>query len=355
MVDSREQTITIDQLVNDPHWMLWSYNIGAGLARFHYVDESLPPKLCFLAEQCPHIDVPLNTLLSQTFLYQTRRDKPVHFVWMTDFCTSTLYARALHAIDGFYVYNENMIFAALAQAKRAINFGAAPLGSANLSDADWQKLLRIALFFQAKPFRAGDTVVVKEWPLSNFILPDILAADERAKGIFLYAELEEYLIMALKDPRRRELARDRVSNYFVELHHVAPFDQVDIERLDDSQVIALHWLYLMYLHRSYGLATHPRMRTLHNRLFVEQPTETLTKTAEWFDRSLTQLDAEAIVSGPVFSTHAKEPGKTFDFSGHWRQIAHNREVYRDEVDAGLRWSYSLVDSLGLTSTLATPL
>ncbi len=342
--------ISFDDLLRDPSFMLLSYDFNIGQAQFYKVDRKLPNDHCMNAQQFPRIDVPFKMLLNQPHLYDQPTEKPVHFIWMTDFCASTLYAKSLNEVKGLYLYNETMVYADLAIEKRAIDHG-----KSLISLSDWQKLLKIALRFQSRTFIKNDKALVKEWPISNYILPEILKVDDRSHGIFLYATLDEYLVQTLKVPERREQARNRVTLSFTDINKMLPFKNLDFNELSDAQVIASHWMYLMFLHSENNLKDFPRLKTLHNRQFLLETTQTIQRSAKLFGGSTNKASAKQIANGPVFKTHSKESDKSFNIKKHESALAKHRDVFKKEISEGLEWSRVIMSTHSLPTKPAIDL
>ena len=71
-----------------------------------------------------------------------------------------------------YLYNETNVFADLSTAWRLIRDG-----RLELDIWTWRRLLKIVLVFQGQTFESHRFTLVKEWPPSSLIVPEILAAD----------------------------------------------------------------------------------------------------------------------------------------------------------------------------------
>jgi hypothetical protein len=326
-----------NDLANDPSLLLHGIDFQNGRARLFQIEPELPNDNCGrLRYQTPFF-VPLESLLDIYSTVETQCAASVHFIWMSDYCGSTLYAKALNEVDGLYLYNETNLFFDIANAKRLIDNNLLPV-----SEEKWRLILAVALFFQRKTFAPNDIALVKEWPVSNYILNDILDMNESSRGIFLYAPLSEYLTSCLKMQARRNYTRDRVTNILIETRNMAPFEGINPGKLSDAQIATMHWLYLMYQHDAQRHNHHPQLRTLFNGEFYSDPGRILQRSATHFGRTLTASDAMAITKGPVFRRHSKNSTQAFTMDDHQSSLASARHRFKAEIDDGLSWAESIL-------------
>lgn len=329
---------SFEQLALDPKWFLHTIDFDQGQAVFRKIGPALANRHCGKAKRRPGRVVRLSELLADFEGWNGAASSPVHFIWMTDFCGSTLYANALNAMPGLFLYNETRLFSDLAFARRRIDSG-----RSDMSLDQWRTMLKMALFFQGKTFEAGDVALVKEWPSSNVILPDMLAVDTRSRGVFLYATLENYLTACLKLPRRRELARARIEK-FTEIRSINALKDLDLKGLSDAQAAAVHWLHLMYLHAENNLQDHPRLRTLFNEDLFNETERVLSQSAKHFSLDLKPAEIRDIARGPIFNSHSKKASQAF--SAEQRDAAYRaaRDEFNDEVSEALAWARTIMDS-----------
>src|ERR1039457_6608678 len=87
--------------------------------------------------------------------------RPPHFLFMTDFCGSTLLANALARLRGVSCLYEVRAFAGLAIRKRLLDRNMVAGSPGDADPEDWQRVLRLVVSAMSRSFR-GDTVIVKE-------------------------------------------------------------------------------------------------------------------------------------------------------------------------------------------------
>ncbi|MEH6591239.1 MAG: hypothetical protein V7746_13355 [Halioglobus sp.] len=325
--------IPIEDLISDARYYLNGIDFQNRQARFYVVDASLPNDNCDLVRQQQPIFIPLDPLLEFVGNNPRSTDRPVHFIWMTDYCGSTLYAKALNQVSGLYLYNETALFAELAIVRRQIDGGVS-----NMSVDEWRTLLRLALLFQGKTFADDDIALVKEWPVSNYIMRDILNMNDSSRGIFMYAPLEDYLVACLKKPERRKLARERVCQLFSDLPRMQALSHIDITSLSDAKVAALHWLYLMYLYQDSEAEYNPQLHSLCSKDFFESPASVIKSSSGFFGFDAGDEVASSIIGGSVFSQYSKNHSVEYSMEARTAAIAESRLRFDDEVSEGLEWA-----------------
>ena len=342
--------ITLSDLADDPSFFLYEIDFQEQHALFYKIEPEWPNIHCRNALLRKPILVPLKVLLRQTSVIAAPLPAPINFIWMTDFCGSTLYARALNEVPGIYLYNETHLFRDIANARRFAGRGLPPM-----SNEQWRDILKIALFYQRKTFVEGDVALVKEFPASNYILHEILDMEKTFRGIFMYANLDEYLVSCLKVPSRRKLARTRVTRIFFEMRTIDALKGIDPVGLSDAQVAALHWLYLMYWHQSQGYQHHPGLRTLHNKDFFANPDSALQRSARHFNKTLGREEAQKITQGHVFNSHSKDTSKYFSMDLHESSLSFARRQFEQEITSGLEWAETITRQHPLPEILETSL
>ncbi len=326
-----------DSLVSDPSLFLAGFDFQKGAALIRRIEDGLTPKGCRLTQDRPGYMVGLDNLLQLKLDERLASAPPIGFIWMTDYCMSSLYAKALHALGGFYLYNENVVFSQLAQLKRAML-----AEEARVPEETFRRLLRIALVLHAKNFGFGALSLLKEWPLSNLLIPEILSENPDYRAVFLYGSLEEYLGKCLKDPNRRALARGRVTEVF-DLRSIPALAHISLGGLEDAEAAALHWLYLIYEMGPRLAAAGGRLKTLSSARFAEAPGAALAATAEHFARPAAPEAIDAVLAGPVFATHAKNTGEAFNLDAHAADLAATRARLEGEIERGLAFAAGVME------------
>jgi hypothetical protein len=274
-------------------------------------------------------------LASEDRINQGPKPLPVsHYIFMTDFCGSTLLADALGCLEGIFFCGERLVLSQLGEEKYRQQPSAASRAMAALQ-VDWDQLQALVIRYQAKTAGPRQAALFKEWGPANFIIREQLEADGRSRAIFMYSTLEEYLTASLKDQRRRQLARVRVEEFFTGFELLEPLRGMPRRGLLDHEACALHWLTLMYRYITteyFGLAG---LLALQSHVFFEQPVETIARVAAHFGIPASAGELDRIINSPVFSTYSKNRKRAFSNADRESANKDARTRYKEEIAAGL--------------------
>lgn len=338
-------------LANDPTLLLYGFDFDRWEACFFRVAPEWPPEHCGQVERyIPAARVPIKLLLRNFNLFDTPPKRDVKFIWITEFSGSTLFSKSLHETGLFYLYNETKLFSQLAMLKRIII-----RGDTKIKLDLWFQLLQLAVFFQSKSYRSEQTALVKEWPLSDLIAPDILSCGENIQGIFFHCSLLEYLCGCLKDPERKYLAMNRVTTLFHEIGDIKPISKIDCSKLNHAQAASLHWLIGMYTHAGRWNSNGQKFRALSNTIFFDDPAKTIVKAANFFGKKISKEDATIIINGPVYSSHSKRRGHKFSTRERINDLAQAQSEFCNEIEDGLMFASEILDKYPLQKSPAQPL
>lgn len=258
-----------------------------------------------------------------------QRFPPPHFLFMTDFCGSTLLANGLRVLRGVNCLYEVRAFANLAIHKRALdrNTGAGPAAAAAIED--WQCVLQMVIAAMARTSDHGDTLIVKEWPPTNYIISDILRCDERIRAIFLYSGLEDYLNAVFRRSWRREFTRRRVVTELVETDLWPAIDE-NKRLFSDGKIAAAHWLVQQQAFLGLEDALLPRIHSLHSSEWYARPVETLTAIAMHFGIVIEPEEA-ALAFASVSGRHSKDREKPYGMTHRLREMELTARNHRQEI------------------------
>jgi hypothetical protein len=277
-----------------------------------------------------------------------------HYIFMIDYCGSTLLADALGCLDGIFFCGERFVLAQLGEERYRQHPSAASRVMSALQ-VDWDQLQALVMRYQAKTASQAQAALFKEWGAANFIIPEQLKADPRSRAIFMYSTLEEYLTASLKDPRRRYLARWRIEESFTGLDLIEPLRGIRRHGLPDHEACALHWLTLMYRYMTAGYSSLSGLLALRSDAFFKQPLETIARVAAHFGIPTSNGELERIVAGPVFCTYSKDKTRAFFMADRETANMDARTRYQEEIEAGLRFAHRIMARNPIPDCLPTDL
>jgi hypothetical protein len=272
--------------------------------------------------------------------------KDCHFIFHSAFCCSTLLARALDIPGKSMGLKEPLVLNDLVQA-------AMTQGTPKAT----RRQLEPTLALLARPFAAGETVIVKPSNIANPLIEEILELRPAAKALLLSSELSDFLrSVAKKGLWGRIWARKTLAglNRFPKLQ--SGFGEAERWEHSDLQVAALVWLD----HRaqfSNLLSSLPpeRIVSMDSADLLDDPARALDAVGDFFGLGLSPDEVTSIARGPVFASNAKRHGENFDAQRRRDEHAAIGGVLAEEIEMVAKWARSVADFAGIPEQLPQPL
>jgi hypothetical protein len=331
-------------LISKPGW--FAHRIDPERDLFHLIPATraeLRAATFLTNENLPSATAAVPAARAATVALATRR-APVHFLFHSAFCCSTLLARALD-VDGTAVsLKEPVILNDLTGWR---DRGGAPALVARAVDESLRLLEQTA--------QPGEAVLIKPSNLVNPLAPAALALRADARAILLHAPLGTFIAsVASKGLEGRLWVRDLWAKLLWGGAEPFGFTSEELFRHSDLQVAALAWLAQ---HREFAALVQrfgPRVATLSSVDLLADPTRALEAAARHYGLVLDQPMAAAIAMGPIFTRHAKS-GQPFDAAA--RDAVHRvaADAHRGEIELVERWATIVADRAGVALKLARPL
>jgi hypothetical protein len=275
------------------------------------------------------------------------RAGPLHFIFHTGFCCSTLLARALDIPGVSMGLKEPAVLACFAA-----------YWSNSRRTAGALEALTVTLDLLSRPLGPGEMQIVKPSTVVNHIIPQLLHARPDAKAIVLFSSLDSFLrAIARRGLDGRIFARE----LFYQFAPVIPLEGGalgdDVLRAD-LQVAAQAWLMQAAFMDAIAKRFGRRVRVLDSETFLARPADTLLQIASFLGVRLTPDIARERAESSVFREHAKELGRAFDAAAQKAQYEAAGEAHREELALTKDWARSLAlrsgAPLALEATLGLP-
>lgn len=267
---------------------------------------------------------------------------PMHFIFHTAFCCSTLLTRALDIPGVAMGLKEPAVLLSFAQ--HWANARQTP----GALDA-----FGVTLDLLSRPLAPGETQIVKPSNVATHLVPEILHLRPDAKALVMWSSLDTFLgAIARRGAGGRAFAR-QVFQGFADAIPLDPlFSREELLIQTDLQLAAQVWLMQMSFLQSVIRRHGPdRIRALNSNSFLAAPTETLAALAAHFDLALSPEDCRQIATGQVFGEHAKEPLLPFDASAHHAQNSSLDAAHASEIEVVKRWATALAAQCNVALTL----
>ena len=328
-------------VVQDPAWLAHRFDTAKDAVHFIRVSRETHRAAPFLIDEylAGH-DAPVAVPRAEA-LSATTSKAPIHFIFHSAYCCSTLLAQALDIEGVSFALKEPVILNDISGWRRR---GAAP--------ADLARALDMALTLLARPFADGETVLVKPSNVINPFIPAILAMRPKARALLLYAPLRTYLgSIATKGMWGRLWVRE----LFVKLADAGlldyGFSAEETMRQTDLQIAAVGWLGQHRLFAALVERFPERVRTLNSETFLGEVEGSVERLAALFDL---KVNAVEVAASEAFRRNSKDGA---EFNAEQRRSAQQQAefVHFDEIDKVAKWAEAVAASAKQDLELASPL
>lgn len=317
---------------DDAEWLAHRHVEGHDRVRFVPVPRARHREIPFLIEDLLGADLPQHEERVADALREAVPGK-LCFLLHSAFCGSTMLTRALDVPGVSMGLSEPTILNDLVGFNRR---GAAPREVARLADAATRLL--------ARPFGAGEAVVVKPSTVVNPLARLLLALRPEAPCIALYAPLETFLLsVARKGLDCRLWARELMEGYLREGFAEFGYSSSDLFRQSDLQIAALGWLAQHRLFAALASEFGERVATLDADRLADDPVAALEAVARHYGLA---LDAAAVAAGPAFTRHSKS-GETYGTQARRADYTAARAAYGEEIAKVMVWAELVADGMGI--------
>ena len=324
---------SIEAAVRDPAWLAHRYDPGHDAVHLIHADRDARRRAPFLTDA---------ELGPRDPLVVRRRDatpphppSPLHFVFHSAYCCSTLLARALDRPGVATALKEPQILNDLVGWRHR----GGPPGQVGQVLTDSLRLL-------ARPFVAGEATVLKPSNVVNGLAEPMLRAAPRAGAILLYAPLHAFVTsIARKGMWGRLWVRELLSKQLADGMVDLGFGPGDHLLQTDLQVAAVGWLAQQALFARLA-ATYPdRVRMLDSETLVGAPAATMARVAALFGLPLDGAAIDAIVADE-FGRDAKS-GSRFAEGRRAQERSSGEALHAEEIDKVVAWASAVADHAGV--------
>lgn len=338
----------IGTVSRDPAWLPHAYDAGGDALAFVHAPRETQRRVTFLdprflASAPTSPPLPVSALPGGAIRAAGR---PMHFIFHTAFCCSTLLARALDIPGAAMALKEPSVLAFFA---RAWSSG---------TSAPPRTSLGLTLDLLSRPLALGETQIVKPSNFANSLASEMLALRPDSKALVLSSSLKRFLCSGgLQGADGRAFACDMVRQFARSMPLAnAPMPD-ELDRLSNPQIAAQAWLmqarYLATLAARLG---HARVRTLDCDTLIAGKARVLSRLGAFFGLDVDDAQWDAIASGPVFGEHSKAlGGQRFSAEAREAQLARVRSDHGPEIAAALDWAKALAARAGAPLALGDTL
>jgi hypothetical protein len=212
-----------------------------------------------------------------------------------------------------------------------------------------------ALNLLARPFGAGEAVIVKPSNVVNGLAAVMLGMRPQAHAVLLHAPLRQFLTsVAKKGLDGRMWVRTLFMTLRTEgLVQRIGFSDQDFFGQTDLQIAAIGWLsqHALFLDLERAPATAGRVMRIGSDALLASPEDVLTRIGRDFELALDEARIAEIVAGP-FRRNSKS-GVAFDRSDRDAEYRAAGAAHGDEIDKVVIWAEAVANAAGIPLGSAT--
>ena len=321
-------------LVANPEWAPHAYDARGDTLRFAHLPREVQRRAVFLdprfvadapySDQAPVAELPAAALAEHA--------GPLHFIFHTAFCCSTLLTRALDIPGVSMGLKEPGVLTHFAYDSA---LGRQPPGAL--------AALGVTLDLLSRPLAPGETQIVKPSNTCNHLIPQMMHLRPDAKAIVLYSSLEAFLAgIVRRGQEGREYARRAFHQFLLAIPLETRFSREDLQLQTDLQIAAQVWLmqaaFLDSVARRLG---SERVRVLNCADFLANKSATLSRVSDFFGLGLDDARCAEIARSEVFKEHAKNHAQSFDPAQHQAQLEEAAASHAEELASARDWARAL--------------
>lgn len=327
------------QIVADPEWLAHRYNESDDTFQYRHVTRQRHAEVPFAIDDYLGVEANPVVIRREEAAGLVGEPAPIHFIFHSAFCASTMLVRALDVPGSAMGISEPVVLNDMVGWRRR--------------GADIQKHARVmdnALAQLSRPWGAGEAVVVKPSNIYNGIAMGALALRPNAKALMLYAPIEEFLLsVARKGMWCRLWVRELLEGMLQEGMVDLGFEPRDFFRQTDLQAAAVGWLAQhMLFHRMADRFGPDRIASLDSETLTGDPATSVARTAVHF--GLTKQDPADYAAHPAIGRNSKS-GAGFERGERQLDQARAREVYGDEIEKVSEWIRVVGERRGISLEL----
>jgi hypothetical protein len=332
-----------DGLILQPQWLAHRYDENGDAIHFVLAERPLRRSVPFLIdEHLPGAATPLPVARAEA-MRVAPRPVPVHFIFHSAYCCSTLLAAALDVPGVATSCKEPQILNDMVGWRHR----GGPPDRVSL-------VLDNALGLLSRPFEPNEICIVKPSNIVNGLIEPMLKLRPQARCILLHAPLRAFVTsIARKGMWGRLWVRELLSRQLTEGMINLGFAPRDYLLHTDLQAAAVSWLAQQHLFAALASRLPDRVRTLNSEALVAEPDRALAAAAGLFGLALTD-DQRAATVAEQFARNAKD-GSRFDPGQREAARQAGEAVHGEEIDKVTAWAEEVAHRVGVPFDLPAPL
>lgn len=261
---------------------------------------------------------------------------PMHFIFHTSFCCSTLMLKALDLPGRAFGLKEPDILINLANR------------SVRSDDLPNRERLRLVLTLLARPFESGEAIIVKPTNFANRLALPVLEARPESRAVLLYSDVRTLLTSLLKRGMWGRIWGRRLfwsAGSWTSL--ALGYDAEQTFILTDLQALALAWLMQVHHFGELARRMEDRVMIVDSADFLADPARTLGGVACLFGLGIDEDAIHAGVNGPIFARHSKFSNRGYGRAERAADQGAAESAHQEELDMVVTWIEGVAAHFGV--------
>ena len=339
------RAVDIAAIVRDGDWFAHRYDPGHDAFHFVRMPRDVHRGATFLTDEYLPAGLETVVIARADAIAAAPLAAPVHFIFHSAFCCSTMLVRAMDIEGAAMGLKEPPVFNDIVGWRH--RGGGPPARVAQVLDQ--------AVGLLARPLRAGEALIVKPSNLANGLARGILAVRRDAHALLLHAPLDTYLrSIAKKGMDGRLWVRDLLGKLLREGLVDLGFSPEDYLGQTDLQVAAIGWLAQQALFARLAQEFPDRIRTLDSETLLARPEAIIRALSSCYGLGLSEVQVADIATGPAFTLHSKS-GAAFGGAARQEEYDAAAAQHGEEIDKVMVWAKAVADTAGVAMALPAPL
>lgn len=333
---------SVSTIVDDAAWLAHRYDPGHDAFHFRRVDRAVRADVPFLTDlHLGEENAPLVLRRSDCHAAMSGTRAPLHFLFHSAYCASTMLAQALDRPGAATSLSEPVLLNDMVGWRRR---GATLRDHAAVMDD--------ALALLGRGFTAGEAVIVKPSNIFNPLARGALTLRPQARAILLHAPLRDFLLsVARKGMWCRLWCRELLEGYLADGYVQLGFEVRDYFRQSDLQVAAVGWLAQQQSFAALLAWAPGRIASLDSAVLTHDPVGSVEAAMNHFELA---RDGVAIADHPALGRNSKS-GAPFAAGERQRDLAAAEAAYGEEIAQVVGWAEAVADQAGIPLTLPATL
>ncbi len=330
-------------ILADAQWLAHRFDESHDAFHLRRVPRARHAGIPFLTDEYLGAEAPL-VLRRDAVMAQPRDEGPLHFIFHSAYCCSTLLAAAFDLPGIAMGLKEPVLLNDIVGWRHR-----------GAKGADAARLLDQSMHLLARRFGPGEAVVIKPSNVVNPLIPVMLAMRPDARALLLHAPLDAYLAsIARKGMWGRLWVRDLLQKLLREGLVDLGIASGDYLGLTDIQVAAVGWLAQQAQFQRLCGQFGARLATLDSERLIARPADSLHALATLYGLPVDRPLAESITAGPIFARDAKT-GADFAPGQRREDAQRGLSLHAEEVEKVGQWARLLADNAGIALSLPNAL